>query len=270
MSARTLLALLALSLPAAAHDFWIRPADFAPAADAPLAVHLCVGDHARGERVARKDERIVRFVLVDAAGERAVVGRDGGLPAGAVRSGAAGVATLGYHSTPARLELPAAKFESYLREEGLERILSERRERGESARDGRERYERCAKALVRVGGEGRGGGATLGLPLEFVVLGDPYDAASEELELELRFQGRPLPGVQIGVLVLGEDSAAAAPAEERRLRTDAAGRVAVPRAGRRLVAAVHMRRAAEDEHEGEDADWHSWWASLTFEGPPAR
>jgi hypothetical protein len=28
-----------------------------------------------------------------------------------------------------------------------------------------------------------------------------------------------------------------------------------------LVQLVHMRRAANDK----DADWHSWWAALTFE-----
>jgi hypothetical protein len=263
MRPTTLLALLALTLPAAAHDFWIRPADFAPAPEAPFAVHLRVGDGARGEPVERNDERIVRFVAVDAAGERAIVGLDGGLPAGAVRAHAAGVTTLGFHSTPALLELPPAKFEAYLREERLERVLAERSERGEGAREGRERYERCAKSLVCVGGEGRGGGATLGLPLEFVTIGDPFDAAAAELELELRFEGRPLAGARVGVLSLGEDSPAAPASEELVLQTDAAGRVHVPRAGRRLVAAVHMRRA----EAGLDADWHSWWASLTFEGP---
>ena len=96
-----LVLLLALAAPAAAHDFWIRPESFRPSPEAPFAVHLRVGDHARGEPVARRDERIVRFVLADAAGERGVVGRDGALPAGAVRAGPAGVATLGFHSTPA-------------------------------------------------------------------------------------------------------------------------------------------------------------------------
>lgn len=259
------LALLALSLPGAAHDFWIRPAQFAPAPESVLAVHLRVGDQARGEALPRKDERIVRFVLTDAAGERAVVGRDGALPAGAVRTTAAGVATLGYQSNPTRLELEAAKFEAYLLEEGLERIVAQRRERGEGAQPGRERYERSCKALVRVGGEGRGGGATLGLPLELIVLGDPFDPTAADLELELRFEGEPLSGARVGVLPLGEDAPDAPPAEERTLRTDERGRVRVPRAGRWLIAAVHMQRAASEE----DADWHSWWASLTFEGPPA-
>jgi uncharacterized GH25 family protein len=265
-STTTLLAVLLLSLPAGAHDFWIRPAQFAPAPESVLAVHLRVGDHARGEPVTRKDQRIVRFMLVDAAGERAVVGRDGALPAGAVRTAAAGVATLGYHSTPARLELEATKFEAYLREEGLEAVIAERARRGESALAGRERYERCCKSLVQVGGEGRGGGATLGLPLEFVVIGDPFDPDAADLELELRFEGRPLADARVGVLPLGEDDPAAPPAEERVLQSDERGRLRVPRAGRWLIAAVHMQRAAP----GEDADWHSWWGSLTYEGPVAR
>ncbi|HVS18735.1 MAG TPA: DUF4198 domain-containing protein, partial [Planctomycetota bacterium] len=166
--------LLSLTLTAAAHDFWIRPADFAPPIDAVLAVHLRVGDHARGEPVPRKDDRLVRFVAVDADGSREIVGRDGTLPAGALRTRGVGVTTLAYHSTPAFLELPPERFEAYLREEGLEAVVAERRASGESQRPGRERYERCCKALVQVGGEGRGGGATLGLPLEWIVVGDPF------------------------------------------------------------------------------------------------
>jgi hypothetical protein len=159
--------------------------------------------------------------------------------------------------------LPAAKFESYLSEEGLDTVLAERARLGEQEREGREHYERCAKSLVAVGGAD-GLGATLGLPYEFVVLG----ASGGELELELRFEGRPMAdtAVHFQSLTVGpsaerEPESSAPPPAETAHRTDTNGRVRAPAEGRWLITSVHMQRAQSDS----GADWHSWWASLTYE-----
>jgi len=254
MRTRDALAVLLLAASASAHDFWIAPASFEPEPGSLLDVHLQVGEAGKGDEVQRSDERIRRFVALDARGAKAIVGRDGATPAGRVRLGDAGVATLGYHSTPKELALPAEEFEAYLREEGLEGVIAERERLGQRAVDGREHYERCAKSLVSVGGT-HGNGQTLGLPLEFVVLGE----SAGGLQLELRFEGKPLENALVHVTRLDaarEGSAAPAPG-----RTGADGRVVAPTAGRWLVTAVHMQHAAADS----GADWHSWWGSLTYE-----
>ena len=167
-----------------------------------------------------------------------------------------------YRSRPSFLELPAEKFETYLVEEGLERIVAMRRERGESAQAGREAYSRCAKSLVCTGpGEGAGATAKLGLPLELVLERDPSARArGEPLALQLLFQDRPVEGVLVGCASESE------PGRELRARTDAEGRVRFEGvdAGVWLVHAVHMVRA----EAGVDADWESFWASLTFEVSP--
>jgi uncharacterized GH25 family protein len=71
------LLLLATAAALRAHDFWIEPASFHPAAGSELSVSLRVGEHFRGDPVPRDDARIVRFVLSSAAGETPI----GGLPA---------------------------------------------------------------------------------------------------------------------------------------------------------------------------------------------
>lgn len=262
--------------PCLAHDFWIRPANFQPPADSLLVVELCVGDHGRGELVARTQSGILRFVAMRDDVERAIVGRDGAIPAGAVRVDGPGLVTLGYSSTAKFIELAPEKFESYLLEEGLEGVIEERAKRGESNRPGRERYARCSKSLVRVDGQGAGPTAALGLPLELIPLSDPFAPAQRghapALELGLHFEGRPLAGVLVELLPLAEQPGPAveSPVESPgagpvRARTDEQGRVrlAVPGSGTWLVAAVHMRRT----QPGADSDWESWWASLTLQLP---
>jgi uncharacterized GH25 family protein len=79
------------------------------------------------------------------------------------------------------------------------------------------------------------------------------------MTVRLLYLGEPLAGAQV------EAIPAAAPRGKQVARSDALGRVRFRLAGRGawLVKAVHMRRA-EDPAE---ADWESFWASLTFELP---
>ncbi len=261
--ARNVLAIALLAAAGSAHDFWIAPETFKPAPGSLLGVHLRVGEDGRGEEVQRDEARIRRFVAVSASGEKPLVGVDGSTPAGRVRLGEAGVVTLGYHSTPRELVLPAARFEAYLREEGLDEVLAERARLGEQEREGREHFERSSKSLVGVGGAD-GLGATLGLPYEFVVLG----VSGGELELELRFEGRPMADTAVHFQSLtvepsaeGEPASSAPPPAATVHRTDANGRVRAPAEGRWLITSVHMQRAEPDS----GADWHSWWGSLTYE-----
>jgi len=260
---RTSLAIVlaaALAGTAAAHDFWIRPSSFRPRPGDRVDVDLRVGEGFRGEAVARNPEKIERFVLVGRAGEeKPIVGVDGKAPAGFLRAGASGLLWIAYRSRPSFVELPAEKFEAYLAEEGLERIIAERKERGESAKPGREAYARCAKSLIRTGpGEGASATAVLGLPLELVPACDPSaPAAGEPLVVQLLFRDHPVEGVLVVCASERE------PEKEIRARTDADGRVCLAGVGEGvwLVRAVHMVRAGE----GVDADWESYWASLTFE-----
>jgi hypothetical protein len=258
--------LLTCAASGAAHDFWIEPSAPRAAPGALLEIRLRVGEHFVGDLVARNEKRIVRFVARDAAlTERAVLGIDGESPAGLLRLERPGLHVLGYQSHATAIELEAAKFEQYLAEEGLERVIEERRARGESARSGREAYARCAKALLVAQGEQelapadwKGFDVPLGLALELVPLANPCSPApGAELDLRLVWQGKPLAGALVGCL------AQADPQHELRVRSDEEGRVRfkLARGGAQLVHAVHMVRAAP----GADRDWESHWASLTFE-----
>lgn len=244
----SLLLLLAASA-ARAHDFWIEPSTFTPAAGDVVAVRLRVGEHLEGEPVPRRTGRIERFFARSAAGEHDVPGQPNRDPAGVLTVRGEGTTIVAYRSLPARTELEASKFESYLREEGLERIIDERKRRRESAKAGSEIYSRAAKTLVHAGG-GAATDQALGLRLELVRSGDTF---------RVLFEGKPLQHALVVAIRRGDA------ANPTRVRSDASGNAAFPplRRGEWLVKTVHMVRAPASAN----ADWESVWASITFAVP---
>lgn len=258
--------LLLAAGPLAAHDFWIQPSTFHPAPGQRVAVHLRVGDDFPGDPVPRMPERIERFVLIDPAGVAAdLAGVPGTDPAGFALVPKPGRTLLVYDSDNASVTLEAEKFEKYLADQGLERILELRRKKGQSQEPGREVYSRCSKALLKVGdGPAAGFDRLAGLPLELVPESDPYALnGGGELPVRLLYQGKPLSGALVEARQPGRTGKIAG-------RTDAQGRITLrlPAGGFWLVRSLHMIKAPA----GTNADWESFWASLTFEVParPAR
>jgi len=249
-----------------AHDFWMEPANFTPAAGERVAVRLRVGEGFRGDPVPRDPQRIERFAAVGASGEVPIPGIPNGEPAGFLALNAPGLYLLVYDSAHASVELEGKKFEEYLALEGLETISALRAKRGQTAAPVKEIYSRCVKSLVAVGtGPGAAGAAkgfdrSLGLPLELVPEANPYTLkGGGELTVHLDYRGKPLAGAL--VMALQRDR----PEPRIAVRSDARGRVKLPldRPGVWLVKAVHMVPAPKES----GADWESFWASLTFDVP---
>lgn len=267
--ARAILALAALPLAgsvAAAHDFWLEPSSFRPAAGSVLTVTVLQGHPGEAEPYARKPAHIRRFELIGSGEEPLLlVGRAGADPAGTVRlpESSVGTLVLVYHSNPTSITLEPKKFEEYLEEKGLDHVLRTRRDSGSSADPGRERFERCARSLVRSGTGSGGGDKPVGLPLELLTLAPEEGVVRQVPAFQLLFEGKPLKGC----LVELQSLAGGAPA--LRARTDESGRALFevrPDGEAWLVSAVHM---IPDEDQAE-SDWHSYWATLTLAAPRAE
>src|SRR5262245_52400319 len=86
---------------ASAHDFWIEPSAWQPAAPQRIGVSLCIGERFRGIPAARNAARIEEFFAAAGAARQPVIGLDGSEPAGSVRIAAAGGAVIGYRSNRA-------------------------------------------------------------------------------------------------------------------------------------------------------------------------
>jgi uncharacterized GH25 family protein len=249
-----------------AHDFWIDPSSFRPAPGQRVLVRLRVGQHFRGDPVPRDPALLQRFAVVAQGGETAVPGVPGAEPAGFVTLTTPGLALITYASGRSPVALDAAKFETYLADEGLEKVSAERARKGQTAAPVKEVFSRCAKAYLAVGGvggvsSGSGFDRVLGLTLELVPEKDPTTLrptpAGTELPVRLLYRGKPLAGALVAALPRDKPDARAA------ARTDAAGRarLRLDRPGVWLVKAVHMIPAPP----ATGADWESFWASFTFE-----
>ncbi len=253
------LAAVLFAAPLSAHDFWIEPSSFRPAVGSTVALRLFVGPHFEGEPFPRVPQLVSKFVLVSASGEQPIPGGPGDDPAGTIRMAEPGLAIVGYRSLNYPVSLDAAKFEAYLKEEGLEKISTLRAKRGETARPGREVFSRCAKAILDVGGTGSTGfDRPLGFTLELVPERNPYALRpSDALPMRLLLDGKPLAGALVHAQLHGEPAAASS----ARTGRDGRARLRLSKAGLWMIKAVEMGPAPS----GADADWQSLWASLTFE-----
>ena len=250
--------ILSIAPPLLAHDMWIDPTTFVPEPGTIVGLRLRVGENLLGDPLPRDPALINEFVFEDGSGRKPVVGRDGADPAGLLRAATPGLIVVGYRSNPSTIEQTPEKFNQYLKEEGLDTVAALRARRKETGVTTREMFSRCAKSLVLAGPASAGqGDRLLGLPLEIVAERNPYVIAiGQELPFRLIYENRPLPGAL--VVAINRLN----PAEKLRARTDNDGRVrfTLPRGGMWLIKAVHMVPAPA----GANAEWASYWASLTF------
>ena len=259
----TLWTALALTAPLLAHDMWIEPMSFSPQTGEIVGVKLRVGQDFLGDPLARDASLINQFIVEDSEGRKPLVGRDGGDPAGFLRVPAPGLLVVGYRSNPSAVELPAEKFNQYVKDEGLDAVADLRARRNETAAKARELFARCAKSLILSGQPTEAqADRSLGFTLELVAERNPYLLrAGQDLPVRLTYENRPL----AGALVVAMNRLN--PAQKLSARTGKDGRVRLrlQPGGMWMIKAVHMIPAPS----GTNADWASFWASLTF-GSPER
>jgi hypothetical protein len=159
-------------------------------------------------------------------------------------------------TSPTWIELPPAKFESYLAHEGLDWVIEERRRMAETDRAGREIYSKHIKVAL-AGNDGCLSllGGALGLPIEFVPVSSPPN-----MRARLLANSQPLADSQVRVSFREDDGAD--PEPDVVLRTDELGEVAlqVSRPGLWRLHAISMTRL----DAAANVEWKSIWTSLTF------
>ena len=160
-------------------------------------------------------------------------------PAGLVRVAAPGLHVIGYRSNPSAIEIPADKFNQYLKEEGLDAVSRAESTPQRDARAG-------ARDLLALRQEPGVSGATRGRRRAIGRSASRWSSspnairmrmrADQDLPVRLTYENRPL----AGALVVAINRLN--PAEKLSARTDADGRVRfkLRRGGMWLIKAVHM------------------------------
>ena len=252
---------LILATPLIAHDFWLEPSTFSARPGEEVSLTLRVGEHLQGDTLPYIDDWFSDYRVLNDDGERPIDGILGDDPAGQFVAGSPGIHVVGYRSTNNFVELESQKFHDYLAKEGLESVIDIRNERGDADTLGREDYSRCAKALVSVGDKYSGDifDKALGYTLELIPEINPYAmSAGDSLPIQLLYLSEPIKDVLVVAFTQDE------PEKQISARTDENGRVNMQLNGSGvwLIKAVHI---IETPPDNEQADWESFWASLTFQ-----
>lgn len=150
---------LALASAASAHDFWIQPARFWIAPGTGTSLGILVGHGSARQRWVLRLSRVVALTSIGPADRRG--DHSGALQQGTyapdprLRFAEAGTYVVAFENTPSINSLPAARFNEYLRAEGIRPALLWRESQTATGQPGRESYSRRAKALVQVGAPSR-------------------------------------------------------------------------------------------------------------------
>jgi uncharacterized GH25 family protein len=257
--------LLLLVVRGFAHDYWIDPETFTPAAGHLVPFRLLVGDDLQVETERSFEKKAtVRFQIVSSARSRDLIGSgvEGKTPFAKLNFDKDGTHWVGLERDRRSIRLEAEKFNDYLTEEGLNRVLEQRRLAKEDTKPARERYSRYLKCLIVCGGKSDDTWKkTFDHRLEIVPLANPATVEpGKMLKVRVLFEGKPLPDVALFALHREADRV-----HKQKLKTakDGTAEVKITHAGPWLLRMVHMRRCADRD----EADWESFWTSLAFAAP---
>lgn len=253
------LAFSVLSMRVEAHEFWLSPSSHGGSVGISVDVYAMIGHGEKAEALVRRRDHLKTFLVHEGKQSEALSGRNLRHPTGKFRPMDEGLHIVAYESLPQINSLPGKEFEDYLRKEGLDEVLESRKLTEESETPGREIYYRFAKCLIQVGDK-PGADRALGFPLEIVTLTNPSQMeVGQTLVVRVLREEEPIPGLLVKAFSL------ATPSEPNGIRTDSNGfaRINIHRAGRWMLNVVSM----EPTEEASEADWQSFWASVTFEVP---
>ena len=264
------LILVLLASPASAHELWIEPLDYQPAADSKITAHIVNGQQFDGFRLAFIPRNIAAFVIHSGEREARVESRIGDMPALNQAALGDGLHVIAYQSTATVLTYSDfEKFQTFVRHKDFAGALERHSARGLSQDGVREVYTRFSKSLVGVGG-GAGQDRRLGLETELVALDNPYtDDLANGMHVQLFYAG----GIRADAQVeLFEKAPGGKEGAVTIYRTDARGIAALPvKAGHEyMIDAVVLREPDAETAEKTRAVWESLWANMTFAVPAGK
>ncbi|NNE79457.1 MAG: DUF4198 domain-containing protein [Silicimonas sp.] len=252
------------TVPVRAHEFWIDPLAERLLPGETISADLRIGQNLSGAAYPYVSKTVAGMTHWSPDNVNAITAREGDRPALNSVATEPGLHRITVQSHPAYIVFDdMVEFEEYLEYEGLGEIADQHRERGLPDTEIAEAYIRNAKTLLQVGPvDTSQSDQPTDLPFELTALGNPYDADIRSLDIQLTWQDRPVPGVQVTLFHLPDGGTA--PQDSRRsvLKTDTDGVVSIDlgKPGAFLLNAVRMSPV---DGPGSVV-WESYWASLTF------
>lgn len=261
-----------LTTSANAHEFWIQHKRISTEQGEFLTVHLMHGERFLGDIVPTDQPQISRYQFINSDSETTNIAyRHMGKTSFAKPTGPG---VLVYESNLYTSTLQAEKFESYLKEEHLHNAIQDRADRNESDAPGRELYARCAKSILNPSDEQLHANEIdreVGLPLEIMIesIEPSHDLetiqtstqSQQKITAIIKFEGQPINDLRVVA------ASAKNPENLIELSTDQQGRVSfqADTESQWMITTLHIERLPQEQSSKLNADWISYWSSITFD-----
>ncbi len=259
-----LVTLLTVAVLATAHEFWLQPAFFFATPGSIIPIDILVGEGFVGEPSEGKKNRIVtyrHYSATDSTDLTPGLAGNNYAPV-SIKVTQPGTHLLVFANTPKFITLKPKEFLAYLKEDGLDNVITAREKLGQTSKPSRELYRRCVKSLIQVGDQPDSTYArSTNLTLDITPTQNPYTLRQGQMAgFRVLFRGKPLANALVRYWA---NPTATTKAVEAQQRSDADGRVQFKLIkGRNMVSTVLMIQ--NDEDTKDQADWQSYWGSLTF------
>ncbi|MDQ3010684.1 MAG: DUF4198 domain-containing protein [Acidobacteriota bacterium] len=246
-----------------AHDLFLKFDGYFLKPNSTSIARLFSGTFRFSENAVARD-RFVDASLVKPDGSRAPINADDWRDEAnkatlKLQTGEAGTYVAGITLKPREITLKAAKFNAYLREDGIPDILAARRRDKELGRGSHERYSKHVKALFQVGDARTNNfNIKLGHPVEIIPQQNPYSLKiGDTLEVLCLKDGQPL--ANQFVMAGRESGNQIVNASDARSDSNGIGHIKLNGGGKWFIKFIHMAKLNEPGF-----DYESKWASLTF------
>jgi len=240
-----------------AHEMWLEPLNFAPATNDTFQAHIKVGQKFNGEAFPYIYEETKSTTLFLQKKEIKLKHRDGDFPAIQSVIPKRGLYVLTYQSNPEQVKYSSfEQFKFFLKEENIWENWSKENPSFINTKI-KEIYTRYAKSLVQVGDSYEKDFYT-GMPMEWIALENPYLPSNNKgISVLLQYNNQPFANSPVTIFRKKNNNTYI-----NKIITDQNGKAFIKfdEGGKFLINAVHLIK-----NNQADADWHSLWASLTFE-----
>lgn len=243
-----------------AQEFWMMPDKFQYAPGDTIRIRFNVGENFVGETWNLRQERIKSVSLHTTSGRtdlrsRARAGRGDHLLIPATKAGTYLVTMEGEN---AFVELPAERFNAYLKEHALDNVVALRKKANAEDQPGREFYRRITSLIVQVGDvRDDTYRKVTDMPLEIIPGKHPSDIKKGDLvPFMILFNDQPVFGARVYVWNSKNNKVFNQPIYSQQ---DGSVDVRIFNDGDWMISVVRMVPVSNPQ-----ADWQSLWSSFVF------
>jgi len=242
------------------HEFWLQPKKFKCNVGEELKIEFLVGENFEGEPWDLSKNKIEKLDLhhlskvIDLKNQVKPTEKD----KLKIKLAEQGTHLISMQSDNAYIELDAAKFNDYLKDDGLDDILDLRTKKNTLEQPSKEFYSRHVKLLIQSGDKlDDTFKKKVGLRLEIIPQQNPYNLKSGDyMTCTILFNGNPLPNQMVKIWnKIGNASIA----QNAYTEKDGTVKFPISSKGPWMISTVKMIPS-----EKPGAEWQSFWGSLVF------